>query len=100
MIQAILFINLKCWKSPRWIAERDKAAILAKAILSSVVTDKLSTLKEFYSPNATGPGAALSDWRQLTHSGREEESHAQYEETSEYKWCLEIKEAKSWNWKT
>ena len=46
-------------KSPRWTAECDNAATFAKAIVSGVLTDKLSTLKEFLDPESTGPGAAI-----------------------------------------
>ena len=41
----------------RWTAECDNAAVLAKAIFSGSVTDKLETFKKFFDPD--GPGAYI-----------------------------------------
>ena len=48
-------------RAKRWTAECDDAAVLAKAILTGVVTDNLQTFKDFFDPNLGGAGAHIGE---------------------------------------
>ena len=48
-------------KAKRWTPKCDNAAVLAKAILSGVVTDDLQTFKDFFDPHLGGLGADIGD---------------------------------------
>ena len=48
-------------RGPKWAPEGEDAVVLARAILTGVVTEDLQTFKDFFDPDSTGPGAEIGE---------------------------------------
>ena len=51
---SLIFFAIKMSKAKRWTAECDDDAVLAKAILTGIVTNNLQLFKDFFYPNLGG----------------------------------------------